>query len=112
MSLFLLWNCNTTYLLRERQQLLLAEESVKGSIAVTLSSHETGDSEGGSLSSEDTLLINLSHVDLNRSMILSVEDSVSSRALSGHVQVNELSLIVLLAMVRRVIINKTYLHIA
>ena len=85
--------------MRERQQLLLAEESVEGSIAVTLSSHETGDSEGSGFSSEDTLLINLGDVNLNSSMILSVEDSVGGRALSGHVQVNELTLIVLIVAI-------------
>lgn len=105
-------NCNTTYLLRERQQLLLVEESVEGSITVALGSHETGDGEGGGFSSEDTLLINLGDVNLNSSMILGVQDSVGGRALSGHVQVNEFTLIVLLGMVKGGNMVKTYLHIA
>ena len=94
-SLFLLRNCNTTYLLRERQQLLLVEESVQGSVAVALRSHETSNGEGGRLTSEDSLLVNIGDVDLNSSVVLSVEDSVSGRALSGDIEVNKLALIVL-----------------
>lgn len=37
----------------------------------------------------------LTNVDLDGGMILSVEDSVSGRALSGDIEINELSLIVL-----------------
>ena len=71
------------------------EESVQGGITVTLGPHETGNSEGRGFTSVNTLLINLGDVDLNSGMIHSVKDSVSSRALSGHIEIDELSLIVL-----------------
>ena len=43
----------------EGEELLLVEESVEGSVAVTLGSHEPGDGERVSLTSVDSLLINL-----------------------------------------------------
>ncbi len=71
------------------------EESVEGGITIALSSHETSNGERRGLTSEYTLLINMSDVHLNSGMILSVEDSVSSRALSRNIEVDELALIVL-----------------
>ena len=85
------------------------EESVQGSVAVTLGPHETSNSEGGGLTGVNSLLVNLrkqventitrltylSDVDLNGGMILGVEDSVGCRALSRNIEINELSLIVL-----------------
>ncbi len=71
------------------------EESVQGSVTVSLGSHETSNSEGRRFASVNTLLINFGDVDLNSSMIHGVEDSVSGRALSWHIEIDKLSLIVL-----------------
>ena len=52
----------------------------------------------------------LSDVDLNGSMILSVKDSVGGRALSGDVEINELTLVVLRDRIAMIYENPTYLH--
>jgi hypothetical protein len=95
--------------LSEGQEVLLVEESVQGSVAVTLGPHETRNSEGRGFPGVDSLLVNLGKIvenrdisiaylsngDLNGSMILGVKDSVGGRALSRDIEINELSLIVL-----------------
>lgn len=69
------------------QQTILLSQSVQRVVSFTSGSDITGQSVGGvGTLNSSTVFVNVSNVDLNRSMVLSLDDSVGGRTLSWDVQ--------------------------
>ena len=79
----------------EAKETGLAEESVHASIGLSSSSHAAAEGEGLLLAVELSVLVDVSNFDLHGGVVGGGDKSVGSRALSGDVQVNNLSLFVL-----------------
>lgn len=68
------------------QQTVLLCQSVQGVVSLTSTSDVAAQGVGGVRTGNgSTLRINVRDVDLNRGMVLGLDDSVSGRALSGNV---------------------------
>ncbi len=71
------------------------EDAVQGGISLTLLADETGEGHGVGLTSQATVLVDLTNAHLHGGVVLSVDNAVSGRALSGDVEIHDLTLIVL-----------------
>ncbi|KAH3662289.1 hypothetical protein OGAPHI_005539 [Ogataea philodendri] len=71
------------------EQTILLSKSVQGVISLTSSSDVSTQSVGGVRAwDSSSFLVNIGNVDLDRSVVLGFDDSVSGRALSWNVQFN------------------------
>lgn len=71
------------------QQAVVLGQSVQRVVSLTSASDVTAQSVGGvGTSNGSSFLIDVGNVDLDRSMVLGLDDSVSGRALSGNVEFN------------------------
>lgn len=69
------------------QQTVLLSQSVQRVISFTSGSDVTAQGVGGvGTGNGSSLLVDVGNVDLNRGVVLGLDDSVRSRALSWHVQ--------------------------
>lgn len=68
------------------QQTVLLSQSVQRVVSLTSGSDVTRQSVGGNLGGSSSLSVNVGNVDLDRGVVLGLDDSVRSRALSWDVQ--------------------------
>lgn len=78
------------------QQTVVLSQSVQRVVRFTSRSEVTAQGVGGVGTGDGSaFFVNIGNVDLDRSMVLSLDDSVSGRTLSRNVKFNELALVVL-----------------
>ena len=94
------------YLGRETEGTLGVKDVVQGSISLTLLAKEASQGHVVGLTGVATVLINLTDAELHGAVVLSVDDTVSGSTLAGHVEINNLTLIVLHGETRRRVKNK------
>jgi hypothetical protein len=77
------------------EETVTLSEAVEGVVALTAGTDEAAESEGLVLAGVAAVLVNLADGDLDGGVVVGLDDAVGGAALAGHVEIDDLSLLVL-----------------